>query len=80
MQWNQLEISVSCGILKVKEMFLQDMDDGSRQLVFIDEMPWLDTPKSGFITAFEGFWNTWACSRKKCNACSLRKCNIMDDR
>lgn len=46
------------------EMYLQDKDDGSRQLVFIDELPWLDTPKSGFITAFEGFWNTWACSRK----------------
>lgn len=46
------------------EMFLQDIDDGGRQLIFIDELPWLDTPKSGFITAFEGFWNTWACSRK----------------
>ena len=46
------------------EMFLQSIDDGGRQLVFIDELPWLDTPKSGFITAFEGFWNTWACSRK----------------
>ena len=46
------------------ELFLQNKDDGSRQLIFIDELPWLDTPKSGFITAFEGFWNTWACSRK----------------
>ena len=46
------------------ELFLQSKDDGSRQLVFIDELPWLDTPKSGFITAFEGFWNTWACHRK----------------
>lgn len=46
------------------EMFLQSKDDGSRQVIFIDELPWLDTPKSGFITAFEGFWNTWACSRK----------------
>lgn len=46
------------------ELFLQSKDDGSRQLIFIDELPWLDTPKSGFITAFEGFWNTWACSRK----------------
>ena len=45
------------------EQFLMSIDDGSRQLIFIDEMPWLDTPKSGFITAFEGFWNTWACSR-----------------
>ncbi len=46
------------------ELFLQKIDDGSRQLIFIDELPWLDTPKSGFISAFEGFWNTWACSRK----------------
>lgn len=45
------------------EVFLQGKDDGSRQVVFIDELPWLDTPKSGFITAFEGFWNTWACTR-----------------
>ena len=46
------------------ELFLQERDDGSRQLVFIDELPWLDTPKSGFITALEGFWNTWGASRK----------------
>jgi uncharacterized protein len=26
-------------------------------VVFIDEMPWLDTPKSGFISALEYFWN-----------------------
>lgn len=46
------------------EKFLMSIDDGSRQLVFLDELPWLDTPRSGFITAFEGFWNNWACHRK----------------
>ena len=46
------------------EKFLQKINDGSRQLVFIDELPWLDTPRSGFVRAFEGFWNTWACHRK----------------
>ena len=46
------------------EKFIQSIDDGRRQLIFIDELPWLDTPKSGFITAFEGFWNTFACARK----------------
>lgn len=46
------------------EVALQEKDDGSKQLIFIDELPWLDTPKSGFITAFESFWNNWACSRK----------------
>ena len=45
------------------EMYLQEIDDGSRQLVFLDELPWMDTPKSGFITGFEAFWNSWACHR-----------------
>lgn len=26
-------------------------------VVFIDEMPWLDTPRSGFVPALEYFWN-----------------------
>jgi len=34
-----------------------------RKVVFIDEIPWLDTPYSGFISALEHFWNGWACSR-----------------
>lgn len=46
------------------EQFLQKTDNGSRQLVFLDELPWLDTPRSGFIRAFEGFWNNWGCHRK----------------
>lgn len=46
------------------EMFLQDRDNGDRQVIFLDELPWLDTPRSGFMTAFEGFWNNWCCHRK----------------
>ncbi len=46
------------------EKYLQKKDDGSRQLVFIDELPWLDTSRSGFLRAFEGFWNNWGCHRK----------------
>lgn len=46
------------------ERFLQSIDDGSRQVVFLDELPWLDTPRSGFLQAFEGFWNTWGCHRR----------------
>lgn len=30
-----------------------------RMVVFIDEMPWMETPRSGFMTAFEHFWNGW---------------------
>lgn len=36
---------------------------GKRMLVCIDELPWLDTPRSGFITAFEAFWNGWGVKR-----------------
>ena len=46
------------------EDFLQERDDGeNRVLVFLDEIQWLDTPRSGFMTGFEAFWNGWACHR-----------------
>jgi len=35
-----------------------------RSIVFIDEMPWMDTPKSGFLPALEHFWNGWAAAQK----------------
>ena len=35
-----------------------------RKVVFLDELPWFDTPCSGFLKAFEHFWNEWATSRK----------------
>jgi DNA-binding MarR family transcriptional regulator len=34
-----------------------------RKIIFIDEIPWLDTPHSGFLSALEHFWNSWASSR-----------------
>lgn len=34
-----------------------------RKIIFIDEMPWMDTPKSEFLPALENFWNGWASSR-----------------
>ncbi len=33
-------------------------------ILFIDEVPWFATKRSGFISALEYFWNTWA-SRQK---------------
>jgi AAA+ ATPase superfamily predicted ATPase len=45
------------------ENWLEEIDDGSRQVVFLDELPWLDTPRSQFISALEGFWNNWGCHR-----------------
>jgi AAA+ ATPase superfamily predicted ATPase len=34
-----------------------------KKVIFIDELPWFDTPRAGFITALEYFWNSWASSR-----------------
>jgi AAA+ ATPase superfamily predicted ATPase len=34
-----------------------------KKIIFIDELPWFDTPRSGFITGLEYFWNTWASAR-----------------
>ena len=34
-----------------------------RKVIFIDEISWLDTPRSGFLSALEHFWNGWACNR-----------------
>lgn len=35
-----------------------------KKIIFIDELPWIDTPHSGFIPALEHFWNSWASERK----------------
>ena len=35
-----------------------------KKVVFLDELPWFDTPCSGFLCAFESFWNSWAAPRK----------------
>lgn len=38
---------------------LEKSSDG-KKIIFLDELPWLDTPKSGFISSLENFWNNWA--------------------
>lgn len=34
-----------------------------KKIIFLDELPWIDTPKSGFVAALENFWNSWAAWR-----------------
>ena len=46
---------------------LETMLDGKpsgKKIVFLDELPWFDTSCSGFLKAFELFWNAWATARK----------------
>ena len=39
--------------------YLDSFTDNQKLIVFFDEMPWLDTPKSGFLSAFDYFWNNY---------------------
>lgn len=41
------------------EEYLETLKHKSRILIFFDELPWLDTPRSRFLKAFELFWNEW---------------------
>ena len=34
-----------------------------KKTIFFDELPWLDTHKSGFLAALEHFWNSYAARR-----------------
>ncbi len=35
-----------------------------KKTVFIDEVPWMDTPRSGFVSALEFFWNSFCAARR----------------
>ena len=39
---------------------LLEVSKDERKVVFIDELPWLDTYGSKFVNALESFWNSWA--------------------
>ena len=40
-----------------------EAQEAGKKIIFLDELPWFDTPKSGFIPALEYFWNSWASAR-----------------
>jgi hypothetical protein len=42
--------------------FLEKSKEG-KKVVFLDELPWLDTAKSDFMSSLEHFWNSWASAR-----------------
>lgn len=35
-----------------------------KKVIFLDELPWMDAPRSGFLSELEAFWNGWASGRK----------------
>lgn len=43
---------------------LIEHSERKRKVIFLDELPWLDTAQSDFMRALEYFWNTYAIARK----------------
>ena len=48
---------------RLLQRWLASLPEG-KKVVFIDELPWMDTPRSNFIRALDHFWNGWATTRK----------------
>jgi len=46
---------------RLKELLIEKISEETdrRLVVFLDELPWMDTPRSQFIPALEHFWNGW---------------------
>ena len=42
------------------EEYLESLPNDRKKIIFIDEMPWMDSTRSDFISALENFWNGWA--------------------
>ena len=44
----------------LRQLLEAKIEAGKRCVIFIDELPCLDTPKAGFVNALGHFWNNWA--------------------
>jgi uncharacterized protein len=43
---------------------LTKIESEEKKVIFIDELPWMDTTGSDFLLGLEYFWNSWASARK----------------
>ena len=46
------------------EEHIESIQEERKKVIFIDEMPWIDTPQSDFVEELETFWNGWAARRR----------------
>lgn len=44
--------------------YLESKKSKQKHVVFIDELPWIASSRSGFMKALENFWNSWAVKQK----------------
>jgi len=45
------------------ERFINSIKGNQKKVIFLDELPWLDTPKSKFLMSFQNFWNAYCTKR-----------------
>ncbi len=50
-------------IFDILRRYLESLKGKGKKVIFIDELPWLATGRSGFLSALENFWNAWASKR-----------------
>lgn len=67
--WRQAFNQLKQGLNKIKTP--------RKKVLFFDEILWLDTHKSGFLSAFEYFWNTYCFDRNDhtINICEIKFSN-----
>ncbi|MEZ4988679.1 MAG: ATP-binding protein [Saprospiraceae bacterium] len=43
--------------------YLNTLKGEEKKVIFLDEIPWFETPKSGFLAALDNFWNQYCTKR-----------------
>ncbi len=43
--------------------YLKTLNQDKKKVIFLDEIPWFETPRSGFLSALDGFWNQFCTKR-----------------
>ncbi|MGH8209013.1 MAG: AAA family ATPase, partial [Steroidobacteraceae bacterium] len=48
----------------LKRFLTEELVKGDRKVVFLDELPWLASPRSGFLSALDHFWNSFGSKQR----------------
>jgi uncharacterized protein len=43
--------------------YLDSLKNDNKKVIFLDEIPWFETPRSGFLSALDNFWNQYCTKR-----------------
>ena len=57
---------------------ITSLNKKEKVVIFLDELPWLGTKRSGFIKGLGYFWNSWA-SKENIGFGGLWFCSFLDD-